>query len=154
MGRNCISRHVQSAPVIKGFRPFGRFGNRKQKIVLSLDEYEVIRLLDYEHLNQEEAAVKMQISRSTLTRIYERARIKFATALVEGSILLIEGGEINLKNHMYHCNHCHNEIQSSEAEVLLCPQCNSSQIDSLDDCHQKECKQCKKCHHGGRYAKT
>ncbi len=154
MGRNCISRHIHSAPVIKGMRPFGRCGNSKQKIVLSLDEYEAIRLLDYQHLNQVEAAVIMQISRSTLTRIYERARVKFATALVEGSMLLIEGGEIQFSNHIYHCNHCHKEIHSLEAAISQCPQCNSTQIESLDECHQKECRKCRKCHRGGRNAKT
>jgi len=145
---------VHSAPVIKGFRPFGRCGNSRQKVVLSLDEYEAIRLLDYQHLNQEEAAVIMQISRSTLTRIYERARVKYATALVEGNMLLIEGGEIRFRNHVYHCHHCKQEIQSTETGIEQCPQCHSTQIESLDECHKQECNKCKKCHKGVRNAKT
>ena len=145
MGRNCISRQVHSAPVIKGFRPFGRCGRSKQEILLTLDEFEAIRLLDYQHLNQEEAAVQMQISRSTLTRIYEKARVKFATALVEGSMLLIEGGDIRIKSHTFHCNHCHNQVQSEAAEIVHCPQCNSTDLDSLDECHKKQCSKCKKC---------
>ena len=72
MGRNCISRYVQSTPPVKGFRPFGRLAGKRDTVILTLDEYEAIRLLDYEHHTQEEAAVQMRVSRPTLTRIYER----------------------------------------------------------------------------------
>lgn len=152
MGRNCVSRHVQSAPAVKGFRPFGRLGGSRQNVILAVDEFEVIRLLDYQHLTQEEAAIQMQISRPTLTRIYERARIKFATALVEGSNLLIEGGDIQYKSHLYHCNHCHQQLQTDEAEISRCPNCDSHDINSLDECQENNCKQCRKCHRGGRHA--
>jgi len=97
MGRNCISRYVQSTPPVKGFRPFGRLAGKRDTVILTLDEYEAIRLLDYEHHTQEEAAVQMRVSRPTLTRIYERARIKYATALVEGCLLLI--GSWNLRSN-------------------------------------------------------
>lgn len=154
MGRNCINRQVEFAPVIKGFRPFGRGVNRRQQVTLALDEFEVIRLLDYLHLTQEEAAIKMQISRPTLTRIYEKARITFARALVEGCSLIIEGGDIQFKHHEYHCNQCHNKILTTDADISNCPQCNSSLLDSMEDCHRNKCKQCRKCYRGGRNAKT
>jgi len=51
---------------------------------LNFDEYETIRLLDYEGLMQEEAAERMNVSRPTLTRIYENARKTMAKAFVEG----------------------------------------------------------------------
>jgi len=154
MGRNNIRRHVQFAPAIKGFRPFGRLGGSRQTVILTVDEFEVIRLLDYEHMNQEEAAVQMQISRSTLTRIYEKARIKFATALVEGSNLIIEGGDIELKQHLYHCNQCHFEAILTEKNITNCPHCNSDDITLLDECYTKQCKQCRRCYRGGKNATT
>jgi uncharacterized protein len=153
MGRNCISRHVQAAPAVKGFRPFGRLGGQRRTVVLSLDEYEAIRLLDYEHLTQEEAAVRMQISRPTLTRIYEKARVKYATALVEGSILLIEGGDILLKKHIFLCNDCGFISETAEETLGQCPECKSANIVSLDECYQQQCNECRKCHRGGRHGR-
>jgi predicted DNA-binding protein (UPF0251 family) len=151
MGRNCKSRHVQFAPAVKGFRPFGRMGGNRENVILSVDEFEAIRLLDYQHLNQEEAAVQMQVSRSTLTRIYEKARIKFAKALVEGCNLLIEGGDILYKNHSFHCNVCNHNMLSEIDTVTSCPNCNSTDINSLDDCTKNQCNKCRKCYQGGRH---
>ena len=53
-------------------------------INLTYDEYEVIRLLDYIKLTQEQCAEKMNISRPTVTRIYNEARQKIADVLVNG----------------------------------------------------------------------
>lgn len=64
----------------------------KQVIVLSLDEFEALRLLDKEGLSQTEAAKLMKVHRSTISRIASVARQKVAQALVENSILKIEGG--------------------------------------------------------------
>ncbi|MCD8220919.1 MAG: DUF134 domain-containing protein [Clostridiales bacterium] len=61
---------------------------------LTCDEYEVIRLLDYEHQTQEQCARKMDISRPTVTRIYEEARRKIADTLVNGKRLTIGGGDV------------------------------------------------------------
>ncbi len=153
MGRNCISRHVQSAPPVKGFRPFGRLGGQRKTVVLSLDEFEVIRLLDYQHLTQEEAAIQMQISRPTLTRIYEKARVKYATALVEGCILMIEGGDIELQKHIFLCQDCGFILETDKRDVFHCAECNSPNLVSLDECYQQSCRQCRKCYRGGRNAR-
>lgn len=63
---------------------YGVRGRKSNEIILRLEEFEAIRLLDYQNLTQEQAAVHMDISRPTLTRIYEEARHKVATAFVEG----------------------------------------------------------------------
>lgn len=62
------------------------------EIRLNLDEYEVIRLIDYEGINQEEAAKKMAVARTTVTAIYAEARKKLSIMLVEGKNLKISGG--------------------------------------------------------------
>lgn len=154
MGRNCISRHVQAAPAVKGFRPFGRLGGQRRTVVLSLDEYEAIRLLDYEHLTQEEAAVRMQISRPTLTRIYEKARIKYATALVEGSILLIEGGEVHIMGKTFRCGKCRRWVETSEENKEECSSCGPQEVSDFIPENEKQCNGRKRFIKGGRYAKT
>ncbi|MCD8121648.1 MAG: DUF134 domain-containing protein [Clostridiales bacterium] len=61
---------------------------------LTYDEYETIRILDYEHQTQEQCAQKMDISRPTVTRIYDEARRKIADVLVHGKRLTIGGGDV------------------------------------------------------------
>lgn len=63
--------------------------------VLLLDEFEAIKLADYEGLYQEEAAKRMNVSRQTFGRIIGSAREKVARMLVEGKALRIVGGVVN-----------------------------------------------------------
>ncbi len=67
-----------------------------ETIIMSLDEYEAIRLLDKEGMRQDECAEKMGVSRTTVTAIYDSARKKLADCLVSGKILVIEGGSYRL----------------------------------------------------------
>ena len=65
-------------------------------ITLTVDEYEVIRLIDLEKLTHEQCAKRMDISRTTVTEIYESAREKIADSIVNGKVLLISGGDYRL----------------------------------------------------------
>ncbi len=67
---------------------------KKVPIVLTVDEYETIRLLDKKGYSQEQCAESMQIARTTVQRIYEIARKKIADALIDGHPLRIEGGDL------------------------------------------------------------
>ncbi|MCK7468199.1 MAG: DUF134 domain-containing protein [Desulfosudis oleivorans] len=78
------------------FKPRGIPTVDLEEIVLNLDEFEAIRLADYEQLYQEEAATKMNISRQTFGRIIEAAHKKIADVLMNGKALKIEGGEVTL----------------------------------------------------------
>ena len=69
---------------------------KKTPIVLTVDEYETIRLLDKKGYSQEQCAVSMQIARTTVQRIYEIARKKIADALIDGHPLRIEGGDFRI----------------------------------------------------------
>ena len=69
---------------------------KKMPIVLTVDEYETIRLLDKKGYSQEQCAVSMQIARTTVQRIYEIARKKIADALIDGHPLRIEGGDFRI----------------------------------------------------------
>lgn len=65
-------------------------------VVISIDEYEVIRLVDHEGRTHEQCAAQMDISRTTVTEIYENARRKLAAAIVNGKRILIAGGNYRL----------------------------------------------------------
>lgn len=71
-------------------------GHAPDYVVLSLDEFEAIRLIDREGLTQEQSAQKMGVARTTVTAIYESARKKIAVSLVDGIGLLISGGTYRL----------------------------------------------------------
>lgn len=82
-------------PQFSNFAPRGRHG-RDNPILMSIDEYEAIRLIDHEGLLQGEAAERMNVARTTAQAIYNKARFKLATCLVEGRELIIEGGDIEI----------------------------------------------------------
>ena len=65
-------------------------------VVMTLDEFETIRLLDREGLTQEQCAERMGVSRPTVTAIYDSARKKVAEALVDGKRLQLRGGSYQL----------------------------------------------------------
>ena len=92
MARPSKCRSICSMPQVTEFFPTGK--TKKEPVVIGLDAYEVIRLLDYKHYTQEQCAARMNISRTTVTRIYEEGRQKVAQALVEGRRLIIEGGDV------------------------------------------------------------
>lgn len=64
--------------------------------VLMLDEFEAIRLIDYQKMTQEECATAMGVSRTTVTGIYESARFKLADAMVNGKRIRITGGSYRI----------------------------------------------------------
>ena len=94
MPRPKYPRHVCGIPDKNYFKPRGIPASDLEEVILTLDEYEAIRLADYEQLYQEEAAGKMNISRQTFGRIIEAAHKKIADVLLNGKALKIKGGEV------------------------------------------------------------
>lgn len=68
----------------------------KHGLLLSIEEYETIRLLDYMGMTQQEAAEQMGTGRTTVQALYIQARRKLSRFLVEGTPLTIEGGSYQL----------------------------------------------------------
>lgn len=96
MPRPKCCRNVCGMPDKNYFKPRGIPAVELEEVVLHLDEFEAIRLADYEKLYQEEAAARMNISRQTFGRVIETAHKKIADVLIHGKALKIEGGKVTL----------------------------------------------------------
>ncbi len=81
----------------------------REYVLMTVEEYETIRLIDLEGMNQEACADRMNVARSTIQRIYNDAKKKIADALVNGKVLKIEGGDYKLCEEIepvYGCGLC------------------------------------------------
>jgi uncharacterized protein len=125
-------RKVTMPPPMEGFKPFGIPMRELEPIVLLYEEFEAIRLADYENLTQEEAAAKMNISRPTFTRLYDKARKNIARAFVEGKAIFIQGGTYITDDYWYRCYDCH-ETMISMKPAKHCRKCDSDNIILLNN---------------------
>ena len=94
MPRPRCCRRITAAPAATIFKPVGIPARDLDEIVMTLDEFEAIRLADLEGLYQEECAAEMGVSRQTLGRILQEAHRKMATVISLGLALRIEGGTV------------------------------------------------------------
>ena len=94
MSRPPIQRTVSGQPVATVYKPAGIPARALEWTELSLDEFEAIRLVDGEGMDQETVATGMGVSRPTVTRILASARSKIARVLVHGQALAIRGGPV------------------------------------------------------------
>lgn len=88
------TRHIESPPCWGRYLPEGR--QQAAEMVLGLDMYEALRLVDAEGLSQETAAGRMGVSAPTLCRLLGEARRRVATALRDGWALRCEGGNVRI----------------------------------------------------------
>jgi predicted DNA-binding protein (UPF0251 family) len=127
--RNC--RRVGSMPGSDYFKPRGIPLSMLEEVILTVDEFEAIRLADLEGLYQEQAAKKMNVSRPTFGRIVESAHKKVADALVKGKALKIGGGEFDMasmrKFKCYECQHSW-ELPYGTGRPENCPSCKSGNV--------------------------
>jgi uncharacterized protein len=126
MPRPKCCRQIGAAPGRTCFQPEGALSSGE--MLLTLDEYEAIRLADLEGLYQEQAASRMNISRQTFGRIIEEARRKVADVLVNGKTLRIEGGPVSMK----------------AAEPARCPRCRRVFGPDCSKHNEMSCPHCRK----------
>lgn len=96
MSRPLKWRKICCMPKINRFGPLDGDKEQKDSVIMTIDEYEAIRLIDFEQLTQEECSLRMNIARTTVQGIYTEARRKLADSLVHGKNLFIVGGEYRL----------------------------------------------------------
>ncbi|MBR9975426.1 MAG: DUF134 domain-containing protein [Bacteroidetes bacterium] len=133
-GRPKRCRAVAGLPGTTRFGPAHAGAGDPEILILTLDEYEALRLADHEGLYQEQAARRMDVSRATFGRILESARHTLARALVEGLVLHIEGGNImTATQHMGRGGNC------------ICPACDLRVPHQAGKpCAEERCPQCGK----------
>jgi len=135
MPRPKCCRRVCGKPNCRIFRPAGARVSTLEEVVLSMDEFEAIRLADLEGLYHEAAAERMNVSRPTFGRIVEAARSKVARVLVEGLTLRIEGVEIEPpEGRTFRCVQCRHAWREpyGTGRPVECPVCRSGSLDCTE----------------------
>lgn len=108
----CMPRHQMFYP--------STLNDQSGVITMSLEEYETIRLIDYNQQTQVECSETMGVARTTVQQIYADARLKLAKALIDGKALQIAGGDYELTHR--HCHrHCRFENIEKEKKMIAIP---------------------------------
>ncbi|NQU80500.1 MAG: DUF134 domain-containing protein [Bacteroidetes bacterium] len=135
-------RKVSNPPVISGFKPYGNksIEVKPVSVFLQYEEYEALRLCDFEMLNHHQASVMMDVSRPTLTRIYAKARYKIAEAIVKGKQIIIEGGKVYFDSEWFACPSCGCFFNNPEKQedVKSCPLCRSTNFSNYKQLPDEE----------------
>lgn len=138
MPRPRSKRRIYGPPRFSHFKPVGVPRRLLGAVTLTVDEYEAIRLADYEGLEQQPASERMGISRSTFSRLVDAARRKLAESVVEGKELRIEGGAVDLEHTLRRCRDCGDEQLQRAAETAgdreaaaSCDACGSDNVEDL-----------------------
>ncbi len=122
MPRPFCHRRLNACPPVEQFVPVTQDKeNNIEPVMLTLDEFESLRLADYLGMYHEEAGQEMGVSRPTFSGIIEQARKKVSTAIVEGRPIYINGGPVNfvcqrrLRGRGRHCHrNCRRKYQCDD----------------------------------------
>jgi predicted DNA-binding protein (UPF0251 family) len=131
MSRPFKCRHIGCEPGTTYFKPRGIPLSVLREVVLTVDEFEAVRLADLEKLYQEEAAKKMKISRQTFGNIISAARGKIADAIINGKAIKIEGGVYTRTGmRKFRCEDCSHEweLGYGTGRPQECPECRNNNI--------------------------
>lgn len=130
MARPIKPRHLIFPHREVSFSPDNSVKQSNEDIFLLSEEYEVIKLIDYENMNHLQAAKVLHVSRPTLTRIYNRARKKIAESLVELKTLKLEGGNSIYIENWFKCEFCNSIYNIPDLENFSsnCPVCLSNTV--------------------------
>ena len=131
MGRRTRMRFVKRTP--NNFYFSETVPSEDISIILTVSEFEAMRLKHYVNLNQKDAAEKMGVSQPTFSRILENSHTKITHALIEGKTIIVSGGNINYKSGFigYGCLECNSEWEDESAskdQKIFCLKCNSERV--------------------------
>ena len=135
MPRPKKKRKIDNPPKMQGFKPFGIAFCDTEHIVMQYEEYETVKLVIYDDLSQDIAADRMEVSRPTLTRIYNSALKKIGKAFVEGKSILIDGGDFEFDKDWYKCKRCFKLISgiANHSKCIDCPSFGKEELINLNE---------------------
>jgi predicted DNA-binding protein (UPF0251 family) len=136
MARPPRCRCVSQEPDVSYFKPRGIPLSQLEEVVVTVDEFEALRLADLDGLYQEEAAERMNVSRPTFGRIIDSAHRKVAEALVKSKALRIQGGNFVMSNmRTFHCNDCSHDWHApfGTGRPTDCPACHGRNFYRTDE---------------------
>jgi len=136
MSRPFKCRRVNCEPEVSYFKPRATPLSQSNEVILTVDEFESIRLADIEGMYHDEAAEKMNVSRQTFGNIVKSAHRKIADALVRGKAIKIKGGVYQMagmkKFRCYECSHVW-ETAYGTGKPEECPRCQSRNIHRAEE---------------------
>jgi predicted DNA-binding protein (UPF0251 family) len=132
MPRTRRLRKIVAPPKFKGYKPYGCAEKTKEHIELLYEEYEAIKLADFDLMNHHEACILMGVSRPTFARIYESARRKIAMALVEAKEIKAIYGNAYMDKNWFMCVECNARFTIPKVLVEKnCPVCKSLKVEPI-----------------------
>jgi len=135
MARPKHRRRVCCLPDAAYFKPRGIPLSSLKEVVMTIDEFEALRLSDLEGKYHSDAATEMKVSRQTFGRIVQSARRKVAEALVKGKALVIKGGDFEMEEMRHFCcDDCGSEFEAPRGTGRpdSCPRCHCHTIRRVD----------------------
>lgn len=133
MPRPKKSRKIDKPPRMLGYKPFGIPACELKMLSLSLEEYESLRLVNYDGLSQDESAARMDVSRPTFTRIYNNALKTIAQGFIDGKGIEIKGGNYHFDDDWYRCQRCYKLIRGKNNHIPCkkCPVFGEQELEQL-----------------------
>lgn len=134
-------RRMRRVRFMPGFTQFGPRGMKETEVsILTMGEFEAIRLKDLEGMDQTKAAKKMNVSQPTFNRILKFARKKIADSLVSGKLIRIEGGDYKMvgtgRGRM-------GGFGMGPAGECVCPKCGNRVSHARGvPCYEQKCPKC------------
>ncbi|MCT4613884.1 MAG: DUF134 domain-containing protein [Marinifilaceae bacterium] len=133
MPRKTRPRKVVKPPGFKKYSPNPDLSTEKEAVELLYEEYEALKLADYDNMNHLEASKLMGISRPTFARIYESARKKIAKAFVELKPIETVFGNAVMDKTWFVCKSCNASFSAPEnMSNDNCPICSSTEIENIN----------------------
>ena len=142
MPRPRIRRWVRFTPGVTYFKPTGVRTVDLKEVVLTLEESEAVRLIDFEGIEQGKAGEKMKISQPTLSRLLKSARKKISDAIINGKAIKIQGGTYKMVQPRGR-GRMGGKFLAGPGGNCICPKCKYEEPQQRGQpCRTKKCPKC------------
>jgi len=136
-----LQRRIRFMPEVTYFKPAGVPMSALSETILTVDEYEAVRLIDLEGIEQSEAGRKMKISQPTLSRLLRSARKKLSDAIINGKAIKIQGGAYKMVARGR--GRMGGRFAAGPGGMCECPKCGHKEPQQRGTpCRTRECPKC------------